>query len=410
MDPAALSSSQAPSLSYSEKGVSLAKSLVGKADLQAQPEKSDELLLSGLAEIEKSPETTADEKLLARLVTTIDKGSIKPADAAKAGLSILNAIASSMAGPATAAIANTAVLCSRDFESPYEKNAITSRALTAISQHGDSTPVEQAFAAFAGGFSTGAFSGTTVDRIHREALGALASSAMTGPAAALCGSFALKIASDPSLAGNAYGESALHSGLKYIYKDESCTAGQRSLAYHGLVAHLDPEIPYVIKNTYLEVLTSTPPGELPRALAKASLAGLNRLEDELGKNFFLYWGLKTISENPDAPTIQKSLAADGTALFSTVKEGRQLMGMQSAVLETIAALDPDAEKGAGLEALRALKEKLGGSHHFKSLDMLVDLEAESQGTQGQPAGGISSDDDFVTIGGVKLKVQRFLAL
>jgi len=406
-------SSQSPSLKYSEQAGTLAKALIQSATLQGQPEAVDNLLLSGLELIEKSPETTDDEKMLARLIIPIDTKNVSLSSASKARLCVLNAIANSVPGPAGAVISKVAIDSSRDLEYYPDRNAITTKGLKAISQHQGATPLEQTFAGFASGFTNSAFSVTMVDHAQTNALSAFGT-ALAGSPGALCGSFALKTAADFTRTGSAYGESALHHGLKYFYDGTSSTPGQKSLAYHGFVRHRDDDIPYAVKNTFLTALSSTSSEALPNILAKTSLEGVKELDRDEQKNFFLFWSLKTIDENPDSSEMQKILANDGIALYTAKAEAKteteSLMSAQTALLETIASLPTDADGGAGIDALRALKDRLGGLSGLNSLKTLSDLEAAAHNAAEPSSSNVESDDDFIYIDGLRLQKHRFISM
>jgi len=404
---------ESPSLKYSEQGSALAKTLMQSARSQAEPEIVDNLLRSGLEMIEKSPETTDDEKMLARLVNSIDVKNTSLSNATKARLCVLNTMANTVAGPSGAVISRVAVDSSRELEYYPDRNSITTKGLKAINQHQGSTPLEKTFAGFASGFTNSAFSVTMVDRVQTNALSAF-STALAGSPGAICGGFALKTASQLSMTGAAYGESALHKGLRYFYDDATSTPGQKSLAYHGFLRHSDMDIPYVVKQTFLTALSSETAEALPNTLAKASLNGVRDLESSGQKNFFLFWSLKTLNENPDSSQMQKILAGDGIELYSAKAENEaeagNLMMVQTALLETIASLPPDADRGAGLDALKSLREKLAGSSELGSLKALDELEAAERNVEAPSSGGLESDDDFIYIDGLRLQKHRFISM
>ena len=86
------------------------------------------------------------------------------------------------------------------------------------------------------------------------------------------------------------------------------------------------------------------------------------------------------------------------------------MNAQTALLETIASLPTDADRGAGIDALRALKNRLAGSCELSSIKALSDLEAAEHNAAEPSSSNVESDDDFIFIDGLRLQKHRFISM
>jgi hypothetical protein len=383
---------------YSEKGREIARAVVESTDPASR---SDASLISCLEQISGSPETTADEKLLAKTVTKLDE-KIPTESREATRLCAFNAIEKSLPGPIGSVVAGVVLEASRCIGTVWERDLMTREALKALSGHHEAPPDVRAFAGFANeSMSLGAQSVTTVAKGHETALKIL-TAPLAGPVNALCMNYLFE--QEKNVAGLAYGSSMLHSGLRHFHDNPDTPPGRKALVMSAFrLPERELDDSYYIDNTrrsFLKALAHEDSDYLPSRVAKEILLHVDDLDETAGRNYVLSHTFHALRENPDSTALHKTLAQAGEELSATSVTKEHLLESQKAVMEAIAFLPADPSSEQFTDVIRELRGKITGS--FGSLDGLFSAESLTHDKPGGAEKIMDSDDDFVYIDGLKL--------
>jgi len=396
--------------SSSEKGRGIARSILESQGTPGTAESAD-LFLSGLEKIAGDPGTSADEKTLAGIVMTVnveEKGSLFSVDSSQAyhaRFCALDAIAHAAPGPVSAVIARMALDSSGGVQHYPYKNEITTEALKAIGRHHGVSQEEQVYAGYAGTFTWSSLRVTMVEKIHRGALAALcAGSVIPGPASTICGTFALNTAED--LGWTAYGESVLHSGIKFFFEDQNSTAGQKALARSAFVQPRPIDAGQAVKKAFLRALVSPSTAPLSSRVAESTIDLAPQVPDDRSRQFLLFWALKSIHENPESPAFHTILAKDGMELDEKTMGTETLMNVRTALLKAIASSQLQPGSNDTEDVIRVLRADLAGTCDLGVFHLYDEVEDLVQAIVDAPPSSMEVDDSTIDIDGFRLGRNR----
>lgn len=385
---------------YSDIGKKLTGPVLESRNAEAH---SDANLASCLEQIALNSSTTEDEKLLARIGTSLTDKVPEPERQA-VRLCVLNAINRAVPGPLGAVYAGLLGDASSSIGQMWERDMLRLAAFKSLSQHPGAAPDVREFAGFVEKrVSIGAQTVTILEKAHQAAL-KLLSAPLPGPIQSLCVNYILE--QEKPVAGLAYGMSMLHAGLRHFYDNPDSPPGRHELAKSGLMLpnmdiDNDDNIDQ-IRRSYLNALAHEESDYLPGTVAGETLLHLDDVKKPEGKSYVLREVFRAIRENPDSTELHRTLAIGGENLSKSNLDPGRLLNSQKAVMEAIAALPEKPSNELFIELIGRLRERLDGSNTY--LDQLFSAEILTHEDASGPE--ITSDGDYIYIDGLRLERNR----
>lgn len=215
---------------YSERGRGAAgKALDHSASRDSDKEKRA-ALYDGLDTISKTPETTADEKLIAAFAAGLSCRNISDREMVTLRTAALDAIAKALPGTAGAVISKIALETLPLLNNQEVARAVLYGALDSTVKNGKAPDVERNVASFASSVSSDAMTNQDVITVRSAAASAIASG-LTGPSGPVITRITLDVLQ--SLSSQKASRNLLYTSLDNTAKDPGSGAFEKTVASFG---------------------------------------------------------------------------------------------------------------------------------------------------------------------------------